>query len=165
MTMTTKTTLAILAVDLGVLVQSAVVVDALTRGDAGAFVVAPARRLSETCAKAVKAVHCRDGNAFTDATFETQVASKNTCVEECDGKCCVEGACDKGDKGVYKGVFTVCADGSCNGTQACYGAGGDGAIGLIAGGSCVGASGESSMAELIDPPVFFSSLLSRLYCC
>jgi hypothetical protein len=157
MTMTMKTTLAILVADTGVLFPSAVVVDALTRGGAGPFVAAPARRLSETCAKAV---HCKNGFAFTDANFQSPVSNETsrTCVEECDGKCCVEGACDRG-------AFTVCADGSCKGMKACYGAGDDGAIGLVAGGSCVGASGESAMAELIDPTVFFSSLLSRSYCC
>ena len=97
MIMTIKTTISFL-VDLGVLLGSAAASDAFSRrrlphgGVAVALVVAPARHLSETCAKVV---HCVNRNTISGACPGSVL--HGTCKDVSDGNCCTGfRACDGG---------------------------------------------------------------------
>ena len=107
MPVTTKTTLRLLT-DLGVLLGTAANTGAYPHGGAdGPHVAAPGRLLSSSC---TNIMHCKDGDAFTDASFQTKKGT--LCVEECGGHCC------EGDAACDGGQFSVCAD---EGDGSCYG--------------------------------------------
>ena len=106
MPVTTKTTLRLLT-DLGVLLGTAAATGAYPHGGAdGPHVAAPGRLLSSSC---TNIMHCKDGDAFTDASFQT--GKNTTCEPECDGQCC------QGKNACNTVRFSVCADdgnGGCN---------------------------------------------------